>query len=171
MFLLDVHLAHVDFAGNAHQRTGGGQRHAVLAGAGLGDHLALAHELGQQRLAQAVVDLVRAGVVEVLALEVDLRTAEFFAQAAGMEDRAGAADVVGEQTGQLLLEIFALADLLVGGVDLVHHLLEVRWHQLAAIGAEVAAGIGHGGKTVGSAHAIGTHGEGPGDRTSPAGNS
>jgi hypothetical protein len=37
---------------------------------------------GQQGLADGVVDLVRAGVVEVLALEVDLRAADFAAQRA-----------------------------------------------------------------------------------------
>lgn len=78
VFFLDIHLAHVDLAGDAHQRTGGGEGHAVLPGAGLGDDFLLAHELGQQRLAQAVVDLVRTGVIEVFTLEVDLRTAEFF---------------------------------------------------------------------------------------------
>ena len=45
-------------------------RHAVLAGAGLGDDPPLAHALGQQRLAERVVELVRAGVVEVLALQI-----------------------------------------------------------------------------------------------------
>ncbi len=34
-------LAHVDLAGDADQRAGGGQRHAVLTGAGFGDHLGL----------------------------------------------------------------------------------------------------------------------------------
>src|SRR5690606_39602728 len=31
--------------------------------------------------------------------------------------------------------------------DLIHGLLQVRRHQLAAIGAEVTAGVGHGGET------------------------
>ena len=38
----------------------------------------LAHLLGEQRFAQAVVDLVSARVVEILSLEIDLRTAEGF---------------------------------------------------------------------------------------------
>ena len=66
---LHVDLAHVDDALEAEQRGGGGGGHAVLAGAGLGDDAALAHALGEQRLAEHVVDLVRAGVVQVLALE------------------------------------------------------------------------------------------------------
>ena len=55
---------------------GGGERDAVLPRARLGDELLLAHALGQQRLAEAVVDLVRAGVVQILALEVNLRAAD-----------------------------------------------------------------------------------------------
>jgi hypothetical protein len=62
------------------QRGRGGRGHAVLAGAGLGDHPGLAHPLGEQRLAQHVVDLVRAGVVEVLALEQDPRAAGVLAE-------------------------------------------------------------------------------------------
>ena len=64
-----VFRAHVDDALEAEQRTGGGRRHAVLPGAGLGDDAPLAHALGEQRLPQRVVDLVRAGVRQVFALE------------------------------------------------------------------------------------------------------
>jgi hypothetical protein len=45
----------------------------VLTRAGLRDHPRLAHLLGEQRLAQHVANLVGAGVVQVLALEQDLR--------------------------------------------------------------------------------------------------
>ena len=61
--------AHVDAALQAEQRAGGRRRHAVLARAGLGDDARLAHALGQQRLPERVVDLVRARVGEILALE------------------------------------------------------------------------------------------------------
>ncbi len=66
-----VLLAHVDHALEVVEGGGGGAGHAVLAGAGLGDHPLLAHPLGEQGLAEDVADLVRAGVVEVLALEQD----------------------------------------------------------------------------------------------------
>jgi hypothetical protein len=46
-----------------------GRGHAVLPRPGLGDDAALAHAAREQHLPDRVVDLVRAGVVEVLALE------------------------------------------------------------------------------------------------------
>jgi hypothetical protein len=49
----------------------------MLAGTGFRDDAGLAHAPRQQRLADGVVDLVRAGVVQVLALEQDLRAAGF----------------------------------------------------------------------------------------------
>ena len=67
----DVLHAHEDRTLEAEQRGGGGRRNAVLPGAGLGDHALLAHALGEQQLAERVVDLVRAGMTEVLALEKD----------------------------------------------------------------------------------------------------
>ncbi len=76
----------------------------MLAGAGFGDDAALAHAPGQQRLAQAVVDLVRAGVQQIFALDVDLRAARGFGEAAGVVERRGAARVVGEQMVEFVLE-------------------------------------------------------------------
>ena len=68
----DVDLAHVDGARQADARAGRGRRDAVLAGARLGDDALRAERLREQRLADAVVDLVRARVRQVLALEPDL---------------------------------------------------------------------------------------------------
>jgi hypothetical protein len=84
---LDVGRAHEDHAGQPELGADRRGRDAVLAGAGLGDDARLAHALGQQDLAQAVVDLVRAGVVQVLALEVDLRAAIVRGQPLGEIER------------------------------------------------------------------------------------
>ena len=81
--------AHVDDALEAEQRARGGAGDAVLAGAGLGDDALLAHARGQQRLAERVVDLVRAGVREVFALEEDARAAR--ARAGAARPRAASA--------------------------------------------------------------------------------
>ena len=98
---LDVGGAHVDHAFQAQARGDGGAGDAVLAGAGLGDDPGLAHAAGEQRLADGVVDLVRAGVVQVLALEQDARAADFVAQALGFVDRARPADVMREVVVEL----------------------------------------------------------------------
>ena len=45
MLLGNIHLAHVDVTLEAYQGRGGGQRHPMLTGAGLGNHLLLAHFL------------------------------------------------------------------------------------------------------------------------------
>ena len=79
----DVFLAHVDHAVQPEAGTGRGRGHAVLSGAGLGDHPPLAHAARQQRLAQRVVDLMGAGMVEVFAFQVDAGPAAMCAQALG----------------------------------------------------------------------------------------
>ena len=71
------------------------RRDAVLAGAGLGDDAALAQPPGEQRLADGVVDLVRAGVVQILALQPDPRAATSARiSALGQVERRRPADVV-----------------------------------------------------------------------------
>ena len=79
----DVFLAHVDDAFQAEAGAGRGGGHAVLAGAGLGDHAPLAHAARQQGLAERVVDLVGAGMVQVFAFQIDSRPAAVLAQPLG----------------------------------------------------------------------------------------
>ena len=100
--LLAVHvdLAHVDEALHAQQGGGGRRGHAVLAGAGLGHQPGLAHPLGQQGLAEDVVDLVGAGVVEVLPLEQHA-TAQLLAQSMALGQGRRSPGVVGQQPVQL----------------------------------------------------------------------
>jgi hypothetical protein len=90
----DVDLAHVDDAFQPEPRRDGRARHPVLTGAGLGDDAGLAHPPREQGLTDGVVDLVRAGVIEILALEKDLRAAELAAPALGVIEGRGPADIV-----------------------------------------------------------------------------
>ena len=86
---LPLHVlgAHVDVAVEPEQRADRRRRDAVLAGAGLGDDAPLAHALREERLPERVVDLVRAGVREVLALEEDARAAERLAEPPRLVER------------------------------------------------------------------------------------
>jgi hypothetical protein len=61
----------------------------VLTGAGLRDDARLAEALRDQRLAESVVQLVRAGVEQVLALQVDALAGGEPLRAAVSSSRAG----------------------------------------------------------------------------------
>jgi hypothetical protein len=76
----------------------------MLAGAGLGDDPCLAHAFGEQDLADAIVDLVRSGVIELVALEVDLGAAEVFGQPFGEIHRRRTSGVVRVEILQLRAE-------------------------------------------------------------------
>ncbi len=77
---LHVLRAHVYDAFHAKARRHCRRGHAVLSRARFRDNPALAHSFRQQRLAQAVVDLVRAGMQQIFALDVNTRAAEVFGQ-------------------------------------------------------------------------------------------
>src|SRR5206468_1048170 len=66
-----VLLAHVDDALEAEPRTDGRGRNPVLAGSRLRDDPPLAEPTGEDRLAERVVQLMGAGVEQVLPLEID----------------------------------------------------------------------------------------------------
>jgi hypothetical protein len=114
----------------------------MLAGPGLGDDPCLAHAAGQQDLAERIVDLVAAGVIELVALEVDFRPAEIVGQSLGEIDRARPARVVPVKAGQLGL---VLRVGLGGGVGLAqvqHQRHQGLGHIEAAELAELAARVG-----------------------------
>ena len=92
---LAIHFAHVNDAFEAEHGGDGGGGDAVLARAGFGDDARLAHAPGHEDLAHGVVDFVRAGVEQVLALEINFRAAQFARQALGKIQRAWAVRRIG----------------------------------------------------------------------------
>ena len=90
----DVMRAHVDDALQPELGTDRGGGHAVLARAGFGDDPGLAHAAGEDDLAQHVVDLMRAGVVQLVTLHIDLGTAKMVGHPFSEVKRRGTADVV-----------------------------------------------------------------------------
>jgi hypothetical protein len=97
---LDIDRTHEDDAVEAEERRRGGRRDSVLAGSRLRDHTLLPHPLGQQRLTKHVVDLVRAGMGEVLALQQDAQP-EAFGEAMTFGHRCRPTCIVGEQRREL----------------------------------------------------------------------
>ncbi len=124
-------------------RGDGGGGDAVLARAGFGDDARLAHAPGEQDLADAVVDLVRAGVEEVFALEINLRAAQFAGEAFGEVKRRGPAAEFSEVVFELALELRVLLRAEVLGLQLLQRVHQRLRHVTAAVGAEVAARIRH----------------------------
>src|ERR1700674_1351603 len=138
---LDVFRSHLHDALHAEARSHGRGGNAVLAGARLGDHSRLAESFRQQRLADAIVYLVRTGVIQILALEIDLRAAELFGPALRVIDRARPADIMLE----LRFEFSDEGGIVLIARVLVAKLVERRDKRLgdehAAVGAEVSARI------------------------------
>jgi hypothetical protein len=97
--------AHEDLAREGEPRAGDRGRDAVLAGAGLRDDAPLAHAQGQARLAERVVELVGAGVDQVLALQEDLGAPEETGQVLREGDRRRAAREGGEVARELRPEV------------------------------------------------------------------
>ena len=147
---LDVGRAHVDGARQAEQRAHGRGRHAVLAGPGLGDDAGLAHAPGQQDLAHAVVGLVAAGVVQLVALEVDLRAAELPGQPLGEPQRAGPADIMRQVTLQIGMERRVGLRRIIGLLDLQDQRHQRLGDKASAVVAEAAALVGAVAQAVGA---------------------
>ena len=138
----DIGRTHIDHAFHAvarrHRRTG----HAVLAGTGFGDDARLAHAPGQQGLTDGVVDLVRAGVVEIFALEIDLRAAELLGPAPGVIDRRRTADEVRQLVMKLRHKIGIFAKPLVGIAQFGQRVHQGFSDESSAVRTKMARGIG-----------------------------
>ena len=96
----DVDRAHEDGAVEAEQCGRGRGRHTVLACARLRDHPLLVHPARQQGLAEHVVDLVRAGVRQVLPFD-EQPHAETLREPVAFRHRRRPARVAPEQPGEL----------------------------------------------------------------------
>src|SRR5581483_10162208 len=93
-----------------------------------------------------VVDLVRAGVVEVLALEVD-RMASALAESAGFVQRRGPTHVVAQQRAELAVEIRVIARRQPRGLELGQRRHQRLGHVLTAVGTEAMLDRAHADPT------------------------
>ena len=109
------------------------------AGAGLGDDARLAHAQSQHDLAEHVVHFVRAGVVELLALEVDLRPAEMAGEALGEIKRRRPPDIGREMMVHLGLEGGIGLGVVVSALEIEDQRHQGLGDEAPAIEAEMAA--------------------------------
>jgi hypothetical protein len=77
----------------------------VLASPGLRNHPFLSYPTRKQDLAQGVVDLVGAGMAEVLALEIDPGASQLLGKTPRKIERRFSSGIVPEVLAQLLLEL------------------------------------------------------------------
>ena len=113
-----------------------------LAGAGFGDDARLAHAQREQDLAEAIVDLVRAGVVELVTLEVDFRRAEVLGQALGEIERRGAAHIMGPEVLHRRCERRVGLGLAISALEIEHERHQGLGDEPAAIGSKTASASG-----------------------------
>src|SRR3569833_2802334 len=146
---LDIDRAHVDDALKPEPRAQCRGGNAVLARAGLCDDSLLAHAPRDHDLAEHIVYLVRAGVVELLALQIYFLAAVMFGVPLGKLQRRRTADVI----LQIAVHLFLKRRI---GLGLRGGLLQIedQRHQrfgdeAAAEGAEMAALVRAGTEGIG----------------------
>ena len=136
-----VDAAHVDPALHAEQGCCRCRRDAVLPGAGLGDDPGLAHAPREQCLAEHVVDLVRAGVVEVLALQQDAGVAAVLAEPLRVGEGRRPAGVVAAQVVELVPEGLVRHRLVELSLELVQGSHQRLWDVAATEDVVMTGGI------------------------------
>src|SRR5205807_320445 len=104
-----------------------------------------AHALGQQGLADAVVDLVGAGVIEIFTLEVDASATGVVGQSFRVVKVGGPADVFLEIVLEQPLKFRVAACFRIFFGELAQRLHERFRDVAAAVGTEPAVNIGNAG--------------------------
>ena len=139
---LHVDRAHVHRARHAEPRARGGGSDAVLTGAGFGDDALRAELLREQHLADGVVDLVRAGVREVFALQPHLR-APALRQRARVRQRRRPADPAAQLGVKFVAGTSRIAQIAIdAGLQAIERRHERLGHVAAAERPEAAARVG-----------------------------
>ena len=115
----------------------------MLPRAGLGDEAGLPHLLGQQSLAQDVIDLMGSGVIEVLPLEVDFRAAQVLGHFFRIVQPGGTPGVLVEQLRQFPVKLRVVFIVLVGLFQFNHRVHQGLGDVLSPVDPEAALGICH----------------------------
>src|SRR5439155_18468438 len=110
---------------------------SMLSGARLSDDAPLTHASRQQNLSQRVVDFVRAGMKQVLALEIDPRPATMLRQTSGKEERRWTPSIIAQQLIEFTLKSFIFTRQFIRRRQFFERRHQSLRHEAAAVTAPV----------------------------------
>ena len=113
----------------------------MLPGAGFRDNARLAHALRQHDLPQHRIDLMRAGMVQLITLEIDFRPAELLRQAFGQPKRARPTHIMGQQAPPFIHKGRIALRFLIGFFNLKDQRHQRFSNETPTIRAEASTGI------------------------------
>ena len=134
---LHIFRAHVHRAAHAQTGRRHSRGHPVMPCAGLRHQRRLAHILGQQRLSQRIIDLVRPGMQQILPLEPEL-DAQLLGKTRTERQRRGTPRKIAQQVPQLRLKTLRRQDGLHGLFHFQQRRHEQLRHKATAEFAEIA---------------------------------
>ena len=107
-----------------------------------GNYARLAHAASQHGLADGIVDFVRAGVIQVFTLEIDLSATLFVRHACGVVDRRWTPDKMRQFVLEFTYELGIMLIFGVGVAQFTDGVSECLGGKTPAIPAKMATGIG-----------------------------
>ena len=126
---------------HAEQRGDRRRCNAMLTSARLSDDALLAHALREERLAERVVDFVRARVQQVFTLQEDARLAVVFRELLRIVEIRRTARILAQIRMELVLEIGIILVFRIILFQLVERRHDDFWHVLSAVFSETTFGI------------------------------
>ncbi len=146
---LHIHDSHVDDTFESEPCRHCSGRDPVLSGTGLGDDPPLSHSPAKNRLADGVVNLVRAGMQQILAFQINPGPPKPLTKALCKIQRGRTSAIVGQQGRKLLSEFRIEAGLLVFALQFIESADQGFRNKSSAVWTEMAMRVG---KKVGSIH-------------------
>ena len=131
-----VFLTHEHFAFHVHERRRRSRGNTVLTCARFGDNARLAHLLGKQDLPEHVVDLMRASMVQIFTLQVDLCTTQRLGQTLGIVQKRRTVGIFVQKRVQLRFELWVILVMVVSFLELNNGIHQRFRHVLPTVDTE-----------------------------------
>ena len=137
-----VFSTHVDIALQTQPGGNAGAGNAMLSRARFRDDARFPHAFREQGLADGIADLVRAGVIEIFALEIHLRPAQLTGEPLGEIQGGGSTHVMGEIVVELTLKLGIVAYVGVEFRQIIQRVRQRLRHEAPAERTEVSVVAG-----------------------------